>query len=58
MFKTLKNIAIVIDFVISLIGFAIQSSNFNLASKFFTIGAIALFVAFLCVLIELFTKKK
>lgn len=55
--NTIKNIAIILDFVVSLIASMIQSTNPTLSGILFLLSAIILFVAVICVIIE-FIKKK
>ena len=59
MLKKLKNIAIVVDFAATMIGLAVQRSNHDLSNTLMVyVGGTALIVAFVCVIIELFSKSK
>lgn len=53
-----KNIAIIVDFVISGIATSIQNSNQALSGLLFGASAIILFVAVVCVVLELILKNK
>ena len=53
-----KNIAIIVDFVISGIAASIQNSNQALSGLLFGATAIILFVAVVCVVLELILKNK
>jgi hypothetical protein len=57
MINTIKNWAIIADFVLSAVAFGIKKSEPKLSDNLFTVTAIALAVAFVCVLIDM-TKKK
>lgn len=52
-----KNIAIVLDFVVSIIASAIQKSNPSVSGMLFGLSAVILLVAVVCVVIELVKKK-
>ncbi|MBO6119208.1 MAG: hypothetical protein J6P02_01940 [Lachnospiraceae bacterium] len=52
-----KNIAIVLDFVVSIIASAIQKSNQSVSGMLFGLSAVILLVAVVCVVIELVKKK-
>ena len=56
--NTIKNWAIILDFVVSGIAAGIQASNPTLSGQLFGVSAVILFVAFVCVIIEMVTKKK
>ena len=47
-----KNIAILLDFVVSIIAAAIQKSNPSLSGMLFGLSAVILFVAVVCVIVE------
>ncbi len=47
-----KNIAIIADFIVSIIASAIQNSNPSLSGVLFMVTAVILFVAVVCVVIE------
>ena len=55
--NTIRNIAIILDFIISLIASMIQNSNPTLSGLLFSLSAIILLIAVICVIIE-FIKKK
>lgn len=57
--KKIKNIAIIIDFVATMIGVAISRSNPDLSNALMVyVGGTALVVAFVCVTIELLKGSK
>ena len=56
--NSVKNIAILLDFAVSIIASAIQKTNPNLSGMFFGLYAVILLVAVICVIVELVKKKK
>ena len=56
--NTIKNIAILLDFLISMVASMIQKSNSSLSGILFGIYAIILFIAVICVIIEIIKTKK
>ena len=56
--NTIKNIAILLDFLISMVASMIQKSNSSLSGILFGISAIILFIAVICVIIEIIKTKK
>ena len=58
MVNLIKNIAIIVDFVISMIGGIIQKSAPEVSGVLINIGIVALVVALVCVIIDFCTKKK
>ncbi len=57
MLNKIKNIAIILDFIISMVAYGIQNSNAKLSGNLYMVSAIVLLIAFVCVVIELFKKK-
>lgn len=55
--NNLKNVAIIMDFVVSIIASAIQKSNPSVSGMLFGLSALILLVAVVCVVIELVKKK-
>ncbi len=55
--NTVKNWAIILDFIVSGIAAGIQGKNPVLSGQLFGLSAVILFVAVVCVVIE-FVKKK
>lgn len=58
MLNIIKNISIIADFIVSFIAFAIQKSNPSLSGGLYMLSAIILLLAFICVIMEIFGKKK
>ena len=56
--NSVKNIAILLDFVVSIIASAIQKTNPNLSGMLFGLSAVILLVAVICVIVELVKNKK
>lgn len=56
--NSVKNIAILLDFVVSIIASAIQKTNPDLSGMLFGLSAVILLVAVICVIVELVKKKK
>ena len=56
--NAVKNIAIILDFVVSGIAAGIQKSNPSLSGTLFSASAIILFVAVVCVVIEFIKSRK
>ncbi len=56
--NTIKNTAIILDFIVSAVAAGIQQSNPSLSGTLFGASAVILFVAVICVIVEFFTKKK
>ena len=56
--NNIKNIAILLDFVVSIVASAIQKSNPRLSGMLFGLSAVILLVAVICVLIELIKRNK
>ena len=54
--NTIKNIAIILDFIVSSV--AAQLSDPALSAVLFAASAIILFIAVICVAIEFFAKNK
>ena len=54
----IKNIAIILDFIVSISASAIQGSNPVMSGALFGLSAIILFIAVICVIVELLMKKK
>ena len=54
--NSIKNIAILLDFAISIVASAIQKSQPALSGMLFGLSALVLLVAVVCVLIEMFKK--
>ena len=55
--NNLKNVAIIMDFAVSIIASAIQKSNPSVSGMLFGLSALILLVAVVCVVIELVKKK-
>lgn len=55
--NNLKNVAIIMDFVVSIIASAIQKSNPSVSGMLFGLSALILLVAVVCVVIELVKQK-
>lgn len=53
----IKNIAIILDFIISIIASAIKTSMPELSNTLFGISAIVLIVAVICVIVEIVNWK-
>lgn len=53
-----KNIAIISDFLVSGIAASMQSSNPVLSGTLFSLSAVILFVAVVCVVLEIILNKK
>ena len=56
--NNIKNIAILLDFVVSIVASAIQKSNPRLSGMLFGLSAVILLVAVICVIIELIKINK
>ena len=56
--NNIKNIAILLDFVVSIVASAIQKSNPRLSGMLFGLSAVILLVAVICVIIELIKRNK
>lgn len=56
--NNIKNIAILFDFVVSIVASAIQKSNPSLSGMLFGLSAVILLVAVICVIIELIKRNK
>ena len=56
--NNVKNIAILLDFAVSIIASAIQKTNPNLSGMLFGLSAVILLVAVICVIVELVKNKK
>lgn len=56
--NTIKNWAIILDFIVSGIAASMQQSNPVLSGTLFGVSAIILFVAVVCVVIEFVKKQK
>ena len=56
--NAVKNIAIILDFVVSGIAAGIQKSNPSLSGALFGASAVILFVAVVCVVIEFIKSRK
>ena len=54
--NSIKNIAILLDFAISIVASAIQKSQPAFSGMLFGLSALVLLVAVVCVLIEMFKK--
>ena len=52
MLNTIKNVAIILDFVVSIIASAIQKSNPSVSGMLFGLSAVILLVAVVCVVVE------
>ena len=52
MLNTIKNVAIILDFVVSIIASAIQKSNRSVSGMLFGLSAVILLVAVVCVVVE------
>ena len=57
MVNKIKNIAIILDFAVSIIASSLQNSNPQLSGMLFGASAVILLVAVICVIIELIKKK-
>ena len=58
MVNKIKNIAIILDFTVSIIASSMQNSNPQLSGMLFGLSAVILLVAVVCVIIELVKKNK
>ena len=56
--NTIKNVAIILDFVVSGIAAGIQKSNPSLSGTLFGASAVILFVAVVCVIVEIVKSRK
>lgn len=56
--NNVKNIAILLDFAVSIVASAIQKSNPGLSGMLFGLSAVILLVAVICVIVELIKGKK
>lgn len=56
--NTIKNVAIILDFVVSGIAAGIQKSNPSLSGTLFGASAVILFVAVACVIVEFVKSRK
>jgi len=56
--NNIKNIAILLDFAVSIVASAIQKSNPSLSGMLFGLSAVILLVAVICVIIELIKRNK
>ncbi len=56
--NTIKNVAIILDFVVSGIAAGIQKSNPSLSGTLFGASAVILFVAVVCVIVEFVESRK
>ena len=56
--NSVKNIAIILDFVVSIIASTVQKMNPGLSGALFGLSAVILLVAVICVFIELYVTKK
>lgn len=56
--NTIKNVAIILDFVVSGIAAGIQKSNPSLSETLFGASAVILFVAVVCVIVEFIKSRK
>lgn len=56
--NNVKNIAIILDFVVSIIASSLQQSNPKLSSSLFGVSAIILIVAVICVVVEVVKSSK
>ena len=56
--NTIKNIAIILDFVVSGIAAGIQKSNPSLSGTLFGASAVILLVAVVCVIVEFIKSRK
>jgi hypothetical protein len=52
-----KDIAIIADFIISIVASSVKNSNPTLSDTLFAISGVVLTIAVICVLIEFFKKK-
>ena len=57
MVNKIKNIAIILDFAVSIIASSLQASNPQISGMLFGLSAVILFIAVVCVIIELIKKK-
>ncbi len=48
----IKNVAIIFDFIVSIIAAMMQGSNLELAAMLFGLSAVILFIAVICVIVE------
>ena len=53
----IKNLSIIVDFVLSIIASALKNSQPGMSDTLFMLSGIVLFVAVICVVIELIKKK-
>ena len=58
MLNLIKNIAIIVDFIISFVAAAIQELNPGVSKVLFGASAIVLLVAVICVIIEVIINRK
>ena len=58
MVNKIKNIAIILDFAVSIIASSLQNSNPQLSGMLFGASAVILLVAVICVIIELVKGNK
>ena len=56
--NSVKNVAIILDFVVSMIAAMIQKTNPSLSSALFGVSAVILLIAVVCVIMELVIKNK
>lgn len=56
--NNIKNIAILLDFAVSIVASVIQKSNPSLSGMLFGLSAVILLVAVICVIIELIKRNK
>ena len=56
--NNIKNIAILLDFAVSIVASAIQKSNPSLSGMLFGLSAVILLAAVICVIIELIKRNK
>ena len=56
--NNIKNIAILLDFAVSIVASAIQKSNPSLSGMLFGLSAVILLVAVICVIIEFIKRNK
>lgn len=56
--NSIKNVAIILDFVVSMIASMIQKTNASLSGALFGASAVILLIAVVCVIIELVIKNK
>ena len=54
----IKNIAIILDFIVSIFAAMLQSSNPALSGSLFGLSAIILFIAVICVIVEVIMNRK